>query len=137
MIKIILFLLPVSCLSGYWDFLRTPQPGRLAHKMTVFVTNKTCSEDFILANSDEADRINACKTSCIDHKQCTAFTFLSRHDRITEVNVSFALSLHLFFQFLPLVSPVRVLHRDCGDIRLRDLRDGPHAGGQAGPSSGR
>ena len=89
MIKIVLFLLPASCLSGYWDFLRTPQPGRLAHKMTVFVTNKTCSEDFILATSDEADSINACKTSCIDHKQCTAFTFLSRHDKNMEVDVCF------------------------------------------------
>ena len=89
MIKLFLLLFPLSCLSGYWDFLRTPRPGRLAHKMTVFVTNKTCSEDFILAASDHTDSINDCKNSCLDHKQCTAFTFLSRHDRNIEVDVHF------------------------------------------------
>ena len=85
MIISFLLLLLVSCFSGYWDFLRTPRTGRLAHKMTVFVSNKTCSEDFILAGSDDADSINACKNSCINHEQCTAFTFLSRHNRNIEV----------------------------------------------------
>ena len=92
MIKSVLLLLPVSCFSGYWDFLQTPRPGRLAHKMTVFVSNKTCSEDFIMAGNDDADSINVCKNSCINHEQCTAFSFLSRHNRNIEVDICLSIS---------------------------------------------
>ena len=85
--NLVVLLLSLSCLSGYWHFLQTPRPGRMANKITVFVTNKTCTEDFLLSASDDADSINGCKNLCLENKQCTAFTFLSRHNRQIKVNI--------------------------------------------------
>ena len=79
--KLLLLLSVITIIVKSRDIFSFLRPGRMVNVMTVYVTNKTCSKDSLLeSDTTDVDTISSCRSSCLNTKYCSAFSFIIREN---------------------------------------------------------